>query len=102
MPWAKAITARSGCRWRFSGRSTHSDPRRSARAIIPTIISQATPPGPEVKLGHLDPAARDLTYVKDTVAGFIAIAGCEAAAAGRVVNIGRSEDISIKQGNSSS
>jgi NAD dependent epimerase/dehydratase len=67
-------------------------PRQSARAIIPTIISQALT-RPEVKLGRLDPR-RDLTYVKDTVAGFIAIAGCEAAL-GRVVNVGRGEDISI-------
>jgi NAD dependent epimerase/dehydratase len=67
-------------------------PRQSSRAIIPTIISQALA-RPEVKLGRLDPR-RDLTYVKDTVAGFIAIAGCEAAL-GRVVNIGRGEDISI-------
>ena len=67
-------------------------PRQSARAIIPTIISQALA-RPEIKLGRLDPR-RDLTYVKDTVAGFIAIAGCDAAL-GRVVNIGRGEDISI-------
>ncbi len=67
-------------------------PRQSARAIIPTIISQALA-RPEVKLGRLDPR-RDLTYVKDTVAGFIAIAGCDQAL-GRVVNIGRGEDISI-------
>jgi dTDP-glucose 4,6-dehydratase len=46
-----------------------------------------------VKLGRLDPR-RDLTYVKDTVAGFVAIAGCDAAI-GRAVNIGRGEDISI-------
>ena len=67
-------------------------PRQSARAIIPTIISQALT-RPVVKLGRLDPR-RDLTYVKDTVAGFVAIAGCDAAL-GRVVNIGRGEDISI-------
>ena len=67
-------------------------PRQSARAIIPTIISQALL-APTVKLGRLDPR-RDLTYVKDTVAGFVAIAGCDAAV-GRVVNIGRGEDISI-------
>ena len=52
-------------------------PRQSARAIIPTIISQALT-RPVVKLGRLDPR-RDLTYVKDTVAGFVAIAGCDAA-----------------------
>lgn len=67
-------------------------PRQSARAIIPTIISQALT-RPEVSLGRLDPR-RDLTFVKDTVAGFIAIAGCEEAV-GRVVNIGRGEDLSI-------
>ncbi len=67
-------------------------PRQSARAIIPTIISQALS-RPVVKLGRLDPR-RDLTYVKDTVTGFVAIAECEAAL-GRVVNIGRGEDISI-------
>ncbi len=67
-------------------------PRQSARAIIPTIISQALA-RPNVRLGRLDPR-RDLTYVKDTVAGFVAIASCEAAL-GRAVNIGRGEDISI-------
>jgi NAD dependent epimerase/dehydratase len=67
-------------------------PRQSARAIIPTIISQALA-RPSVRLGRLDPR-RDLTYVKDTVSGFIAIAGCDAAL-GRAVNIGRGADISI-------
>src|SRR3954469_23838465 len=67
-------------------------PRQSARAIIPTIISQALT-RPVVRLGSLEPR-RDLTYVKDTVAGFVAIAGCDAAL-GRVVNIGRGDDLSI-------
>ena len=67
-------------------------PRQSARAIIPTIISQALS-RPAIKLGRLDPR-RDLTYVKDTVAGFVAIAGCDAAL-GRAVNVGRGEDLSI-------
>ena len=67
-------------------------PRQSARAIIPTIISQALS-RPVVKLGRLDPR-RDLTYVKDTVEGFVAIAACDAAL-GRAVNIGRGDDISI-------
>jgi NAD dependent epimerase/dehydratase len=67
-------------------------PRQSARAIIPTIISQALS-RPVVKLGRMDPR-RDLTYVKDTVAAFVAIAGCDLAL-GRAVNIGRGEDISI-------
>lgn len=67
-------------------------PRQSARAIIPTIISQALS-RPVVRLGSLDPR-RDLTYVKDTAAGFVAIAGCDAAI-GRVINIGRGEDVTI-------
>jgi dTDP-glucose 4,6-dehydratase len=67
-------------------------PRQSARAVVPAIISQALA-RPAVKLGRLDPR-RDLTYVKDTAAGFISIAGCDAAL-GRVVNIGRGTDISI-------
>lgn len=68
-------------------------PRQSARAIIPTIISQALA-RPSVRLGSLEPR-RDLTYVDDTVSGFLAIASC-AAAVGRVVNIGRGEDLSIR------
>ncbi|GAC1471825.1 MAG: SDR family NAD(P)-dependent oxidoreductase [Isosphaeraceae bacterium] len=67
-------------------------PRQSARAILPTIISQALTRS-VVRLGSLEPR-RDLTYVKDTAAGFVAIAGCDAAV-GRVVNIGRGEDVSI-------
>lgn len=67
-------------------------PRQSARAIIPTIISQALT-RPVVRLGSLGPR-RDLTYVKDTVSGFVAIADCDAAL-GRVVNIGRGDDLTI-------
>ncbi len=67
-------------------------PRQSARAIIPTIISQALL-RPVVKLGRIDPR-RDLTFVMDTVGGFISIATCDGAL-GRAVNIGRGEDISI-------
>jgi dTDP-glucose 4,6-dehydratase len=67
-------------------------PRQSARAIIPTIISQALT-RPVVRLGRLDPR-RDLTYVKDTVSGFLSIASCEAAL-GRAVNVGRGSDVSI-------
>src|SRR3954471_4486391 len=67
-------------------------PRQSARAIIPTIISQALT-RPVVRLGSLDPR-RDLTYVKDTVSGFVSIASCDEAL-GRAVNIGRGEDVTI-------
>jgi dTDP-glucose 4,6-dehydratase len=69
-------------------------PRQSARAIVPTIISQALARN-VVKLGRLDPR-RDLTYVKDTAGGFVSIASCDLAL-GRAVNIGRGEDISIGQ-----
>jgi dTDP-glucose 4,6-dehydratase len=67
-------------------------PRQSARAVIPTIISQALV-RERVKLGSLDPT-RDLTFVDDTVEGFIALAQCEAAI-GRSVNLGVGQDISI-------
>jgi dTDP-glucose 4,6-dehydratase len=67
-------------------------PRQSARAIIPTIISQALA-RPVIRLGSLEPR-RDLTYVADTVSGFVAIVRCDAAL-GRAVNIGRGEDVSI-------
>jgi dTDP-glucose 4,6-dehydratase len=67
-------------------------PRQSARAIIPTIISQALS-RPVVRLGSLEPR-RDLTYVKDTASGFVAIASCDEAI-GRAVNIGRGDDVSI-------
>jgi dTDP-glucose 4,6-dehydratase len=67
-------------------------PRQSARAIIPTIISQALARS-ELKLGSLDPR-RDLTFVEDTAAGFAAIAECDPAV-GKVVNIGRGDDLSI-------
>jgi dTDP-glucose 4,6-dehydratase len=67
-------------------------PRQSARAIIPTIISQALT-RPVVRLGSLDPR-RDLTYVTDTAGAFVSIAGCDAAI-GRVVNVGRGSDVTI-------
>jgi dTDP-glucose 4,6-dehydratase len=67
-------------------------PRQSARAIVPTIISQALK-RPVVKLGRIDPR-RDLTYVKDTVSGFVSIVS-SGGALGRAVNIGRGEDLSI-------
>jgi len=48
-------------------------PRQSARAVIPTIITQALSGTETIELGALHPV-RDLNYVKDTVAGFIAVA----------------------------
>ncbi len=67
-------------------------PRQSARAVIPTIISQALTQR-EVRLGSLDPL-RDLTYVADTAAGFIAVAESDATIGG-VTNCGNGEAISI-------
>lgn len=67
-------------------------PRQSARAIIPTIITQALK-YEFVKLGNLEPT-RDLTFVKDTVEGFIKIAENDASI-GKTLNIGNGNEISI-------
>ena len=67
-------------------------PRQSARAIIPTIISQILS-GSKVVIGSIDPV-RDFTFVKDTVNGFIKIA-TEQKSAGELINIGSGKGISI-------
>jgi len=67
-------------------------PRQSARAVIPTIISQALA-GNTVKLGSLAPT-RDLNYVADTVEGFIKVGACTESV-GHVINIGSGREISI-------
>ncbi len=67
-------------------------PRQSARAVIPTIISQLLK-GSRVCLGNLKPT-RDLTYVDDTVSGFLA-AGFAEEAVGRTINLGTGREISI-------
>ena len=67
-------------------------PRQSARAVIPTIITQALT-RPEINLGNLIPT-RDLNFVLDTVAGFIRMAE-EHRAVGQVINIGSGNEISI-------
>lgn len=71
-------------------------PRQSARAIIPTIISQALThrkSGEPIKLGSLTPV-RDFTFVKDTVDGFIRIAESPKSV-GEVINVGTGEAHSI-------
>jgi NAD dependent epimerase/dehydratase len=68
-------------------------PRQSARAVVPTIIAQLLHGEDSLHLGSLHPR-RDLNYVSDTVAGFIALAECDEAV-GKEVNIGSGEDISI-------
>ncbi len=67
-------------------------PGQSARAVIPTIISQGLD-GEAIRLGLLTPR-RDLTYVQDTVTGFIRIAE-EPATIGEVINIGSGVSVSI-------
>jgi dTDP-glucose 4,6-dehydratase len=67
-------------------------PRQSARAVIPTIVSQALA-GQPIRLGSLAPR-RDFTYVTDTAQGMILAAEREEAI-GRTINLGSNEDISI-------
>jgi len=67
-------------------------PRQSARAVIPTIITQALT-CPEICLGSLEPV-RDFTYVTDTVQGFLKIAMVDAAI-GQEFNLGSGAPISI-------
>ena len=68
-------------------------PRQSARAVIPTIITQLASGKETIKLGALSPT-RDFNYVKDTVSGFISIMNSEKAI-GEVINIGSNYEISI-------
>lgn len=68
-------------------------PRQSARAVIPTIITQLLAGKTEIKLGSLTPT-RDFNYVKDTVAGFLAIAESDRTI-GEEINIATQKEISI-------
>jgi NAD dependent epimerase/dehydratase len=68
-------------------------PRQSARAVIPTIITQIASGARQIKLGAMQPT-RDFNYVSDTVRGFTAIAACDDAV-GQVINIGSNFEISI-------
>ena len=69
-------------------------PRQSARAIIPTIISQIANGKKEIKLGDLTPT-RDFNFVKDTCMGFIELAKCDEAI-GQEVNISSNFEISMR------
>jgi dTDP-glucose 4,6-dehydratase len=69
-------------------------PRQSARAVIPTIISQALTQD-VVRLGNLE-ARRDLTYVSDTVDGFLAVAQATDVLGG-TYNLGSGEEVSIAE-----
>ncbi|PRR82850.1 NAD-dependent 4,6-dehydratase LegB [Clostridium vincentii] len=68
-------------------------PRQSARAVIPTVISQILAGKTELKLGSLTPT-RDFNYVKDTVEAFIKIAESDKTI-GEVINAGSNHEISI-------
>lgn len=68
-------------------------PRQSARAIIPTVITQIASGARIIKLGALHPT-RDFNYVMDTVRGFIAVAESDRAV-GEVINIGSNYEVSI-------
>ena len=68
-------------------------PRQSARAIIPTIITQIAAGNSQIKLGDLSPT-RDFNYVEDTAAGFIALGETEGIE-GREINIATGTEISM-------
>jgi dTDP-glucose 4,6-dehydratase len=67
-------------------------PRQSARAIIPTILTQALA-GQSIHVGNVNPM-RDFNFVEDTVRGFLLNAAAESAV-GRVINLGTGTEISI-------
>jgi NAD dependent epimerase/dehydratase len=71
-------------------------PRQSARAVIPSIVTQALSPDcASIRLGSLDPV-RDLTYVADTARAMIALADAPAeSVVGRVLNIANGDGVSI-------
>lgn len=68
-------------------------PRQSARAVIPTVITQLLTGAKQIKLGSLTPT-RDFNYVKDTAQGFIALAEADAAV-GKEINIATGQEHSI-------
>ena len=69
-------------------------PRQSARAVIPTILTQLFEGSKQIKLGALHPT-RDFNFVEDTVSGFLALADAPTAI-GRVVNVGSGRETSIQ------
>ena len=70
-------------------------PRQSARAFIPTVITQIASGTREIKAGDLRPS-RDFNYVEDTVAGFLAIMDCEETI-GLELNIATGKDVTMKE-----
>lgn len=70
-------------------------PRQSARAIIPTIITQIADGAREIKVGDLSPT-RDFNFVKDTAAGFIALGRAEGIE-GKEINIATGTEVSMRE-----
>lgn len=70
-------------------------PRQSARAFIPTVITQLASGQQQIKMGDGRPT-RDLNYVTDTCRGFLLLAACDAAN-GETVNIGSNYEISMAE-----
>lgn len=70
-------------------------PRQSARAVIPTIITQIAQGMKSIRLGDVSPT-RDFNYVTDTCEGFIALAACEQSI-GQTVNIGSNREVSVRE-----
>ena len=68
-------------------------PRQSARAVIPTIITQIANGVRQIKLGDVSPT-RDFNFVTDTCLGFLALARCDKAI-GQTLNIGSGTEVSI-------
>ncbi|WP_078125515.1 NAD-dependent 4,6-dehydratase LegB [Leptospira alexanderi] len=68
-------------------------PRQSARAVIPTIITQIAKGNRKIKLGAVHPT-RDFNFIKDTVAGFLAALKSDVSV-GEVINIGSNYEISV-------
>ncbi|TGM82296.1 SDR family NAD(P)-dependent oxidoreductase [Leptospira mtsangambouensis] len=68
-------------------------PRQSARAVIPTIITQIAKGNRKIKLGAVHPT-RDFNFVKDTVAGFLAALKSDKGI-GQVINLGSNYEISV-------
>lgn len=68
-------------------------PRQSARAVIPTIITQLLAGSTKIKLGSTSPT-RDFNYIEDTISAFVTMLECEGLE-GEVINIGSNFEISI-------
>jgi NAD dependent epimerase/dehydratase len=70
-------------------------PRQSARAVIPTVITQLVAGHRSIRLGNLE-ASRDFNFVADTVEGFLAIAKCSGTI-GEVVNVCSQQELTVGQ-----